>query len=85
MKKTRTLASFDEVANTNTNANINNNVNNDVIGNILGEQQQPKKMLGIYFDADVAGMLDQISTKRGDKSAIVNEAVRRLLTEKGLL
>lgn len=85
MKKPRTLATFNEVANINANINTNTNVNGkDVIDEILNEPKQ-KKMLGIYFDSEVSEALDRISTKRGDKSAIVNEAVKRLLIEKGLL
>lgn len=86
----RNLAGFDavaaEVENTsNINTNVNINVNNDVIDEILGGKQA-KQLVGIYFDEDLAIILNQLADKkRGAKSAIVNEALRRLFQEKGLI
>jgi hypothetical protein len=85
-RQKRTLAGFDEVANTNINVNTNNNVNDDVIGDILGDKKE-KVLVGIYFDPEVAAVLDRVTKggKRGAKSALVNEALKRILIEKGLL
>lgn len=90
MRKTRNLAGFEDVANNNINKNdninINDNTNNNVIDEILSGKPKAKQLVGIYFDPEVAAALDRATgDKRGAKSALVNEAVRQLLQEKGLI
>lgn len=100
-KKRKSLASFGEVANTNNNdVNDNDNVNDNNNVNVNKENKKsvideflevkPKKVMkptGIYFDADVLRVLDELATKggRGAKSKIVNDAVKKLFQEKNLL
>lgn len=89
-RKDRSIAGFGEVAGrqesqaaepTNSNVNVNININ-DLIG-----KEEKKELVGIYFDADVKAVLDRLGKQggRGAKSSIVNQAVRRLLQEQGLL
>lgn len=89
----RTLAGFDDVAKTNNDINVNTNTNNNtdinnsggVLDAILGDKKE-KQMRGIYFDPDLLEVLDRVAgDKRGAKSAIVNEALRQLFQEKGLI
>lgn len=90
-RKNRSLASFDSVADINTNENNNDNVNVNIndnkkvnIEDIL-ETAPKKELVGIYFDADIARELDNLSKgkPRGTKSKLVNEAMRKLLKELG--
>jgi hypothetical protein len=100
MARNRSIAGFGQVANdndnknnnndidVNTNNNINNNIDNNVnIDALLGSAEPKKEMIGIYFDADVAAVLKQLKNqgKRGAQSKVVNEAVKKLFQDKGLL
>jgi hypothetical protein len=82
----------------NDNANVNNNINNDQIQqnepdflDTLLEPGQKKKndliLTGIYLQPDLAKILDSLGKKggRGAKSRLVNDALRKLFNEKGLL
>lgn len=77
MKK-RTLASFDQVAEVNTNVNVNTN---EELNKILQEKEK-SVLVGVYLDPDIAEMLDRLAAgKRGAKSKIVNAALRNFLKE----
>jgi len=79
--KKRTLAGFGEVAN----GNDNNNVNED-LETMLGMEKPKTILTGIYFDPDVLQALDSVSKgKRGMKTKLVNEAVKRFLTQGGYM
>lgn len=63
----------------------------DFIDKLLVEGKKKKKddlvLTGIYLQPDLAHILDSLGKKggRGAKSRIVNEALRKVFTEKGLL
>lgn len=81
--------------NDNGNLNINNNDDNiksgsDTIDKILGEGNKKKDELvltGVYLQPELAKILDRLGKQggRGAKSGIVNDALRKLFDEKGLL
>lgn len=81
-------------SNDNDNVNANNNINNehkpDFLDTLLEPGQKKKNDLiltGIYLQPDIAKILDSLGKKggRGAKSRIVNDALRKLFQEKGLL
>lgn len=83
-------------ANDNTNTNINTNNNNQtnqldyldklIEGNVK-KTDSGTVLTGIYLQKDLAQLLDRLAKKggRGAKSRIVNEALRSIFVEKGLL
>lgn len=82
MSKKRSLAGFDSVASTRQEVEKadNNIVNNINIENIININKKEKKFVGVYLEPDIAAELDRIAEgRKGAKSAIVNEALRRLL------
>lgn len=85
MSKRRNLAGFGEVASQKENDNDNVNVNNN-IENLFTEKEKPI-LVGVYFDPELAKILDEVSKgrPRGAKSKIVNEALRKLFQEMGLV
>lgn len=91
-KRKRSLASFDDVA-SNNNINVNNNnvdkeSEKDSISDLIRAGSKKKKVLtGIYFDEDVLAVLDRLSEQggRGTKTRIVNDAVKKLFQEQGLM
>lgn len=80
MSKKRSLAGFDSVAST-RHENEKNKNNNDInIENIINIEKKEKKFVGVYLEPDIAAELDRIAEgRKGAKSAIVNEALRRLM------
>lgn len=44
-----------------------------------------KKLVGVYFEPEIAELLKTVSNKRGDQSKIVNEAVKRLFQANGMI
>src|SRR5699024_5392692 len=60
---------------------------NSVIKNIIKEQDKPaKKLVGIYFEEDVAHVLDKLGKdKKGIKSQIVNDLIKDVFIEEGFL
>jgi hypothetical protein len=86
LSKKRTLAGFSEVADSNDNVNINNNDNNEDLETLLGMGKEKPKLTGIYFDLDVLQALDKVSSgKKGMKTKLVNEAVKRFLKQGGYM
>lgn len=86
--------------NNNVNVNDDDNVhkdarelpndNPDFLDTLLepGQKKKPDLILtGIYLQPDLARILDGLGKKggRGAKSRVVNEALRKVFTEKGLL
>jgi vacuolar-type H+-ATPase subunit E/Vma4 len=86
--------------NVNENSNVNININKDdhIIDNDNSEdildkiiegttKKEAPKLTGVYLDKDVLKVLNAIAKKggRGVKSKIVNEALRKVFTDKGLL
>ncbi len=68
----------------------NDNKNEDVFDRLLEgkKKKQPKKVwTGVYLKPDIAQVLEILSKKggKGAKSEIVNESLRRVFTEKGLM
>ncbi|MGO4268238.1 hypothetical protein AB4Z22_00075 [Paenibacillus sp. TAF58] len=62
----------------------------DFLDSLLVEKSKKKDelvLVGIYMQPDLAGILDKLGKKggRGAKSRIVNDALRKLFTEKGLI
>lgn len=63
----------------------------DFLDKLLEEGKKKKKddlvLTGIYLQPDLAHILDSLGKKggRGAKSRIVNDALRKVFTEKGLL
>lgn len=54
----------------------------DSIDRLLLASEKPERTYrGYYFDADILAVID----RAGNKSALINEALRRVFTEKGLL
>lgn len=91
MKK-RSIAGFDEVAeeqniNSNNDIDNNNDIKEDSIKNLLNLDKKKKVFVGIYFDPEIADWLDKLHSQegKGAKSKIVNEAVKRLLKQEGIL
>ena len=73
---------------------VNNTVdksgNIDYLDSLIESQNSKKKksvLKGIYFSEDIAETLDKLGEKggRGTRSKIVNEVVRKVFKEKGLL
>lgn len=85
--------------NTNVNVNINENENNnnndeshgDYLDKLIEGNAKKKSnetvLTGIYLQKDISQILDRLAKKggRGAKSKIVNEALKAVFTEKGLL
>ncbi|MDQ0164062.1 ribbon-helix-helix domain-containing protein [Aeribacillus alveayuensis] len=97
-RKNKNLAtSFNNVARNDSNNdvsyinNINNNINkNNFVQSVIGDNDSHEDkyvMRGIYIEKDLAKVIDQLAKKggRGTKSRIVNEALRKVFTESGLL
>lgn len=94
-RKNKNLAtSFNNVAgNENNNTNINVNINsdkNDFVQSVIGnsDNHEDKYVLrGIYIEKDLVQIIDQLAKKggRGTKSRIVNEALRKVFVENGLI
>ena len=96
-RKNKDLAGFGEVANINNDINtkINDNANiNEVNSDTLDELLKGKKKLqdthvlrGFYIENELADVIDRLGEKggRGIKSKIVNEALKIIFKEKGLL
>lgn len=84
MSKKRTLAGFGEVANQDNN-NVNINTNED-LETMLGMDKPKPILTGVYLDPDVLEVLDSLSKgKRGMKTKLVNEAVKRFLVQGGYM
>lgn len=80
MTKKRSLAGFDSVASTRQEVEKTDIVNNINIENIININKKEKRFVGVYLEPDIAAELDRIAEgRKGAKSAIVNEALRRLL------
>lgn len=60
---------------------------NSMITNIIKEQEKPaKKLVGIYFEEDVAQVLDKLAkNKKGVKSQLVNDIIKDAFIEEGFL
>jgi hypothetical protein len=79
--------------NNNINIEINDNVNNDFFDKLLGEDKEIKKkedtqtLRGFYIENDLLAILDSLASNggKGLKSKIVNEALRRVFQDKGLI
>lgn len=79
--------------NDNVNIDVNNNVNDngDYLDQIINSAKKKKsfeqKPTGIYLQEDISKILNDLAKKggRGAKSRIVNEALRAVFTEKGLI
>jgi hypothetical protein len=97
-RKDRSLAGFSELAsekgsNANNNDNVNVNVETgdpDYIDKLLDEGSKKKDdlvLVGVYLQPDLAQILSRLGKKggRGAKSRIVNDALQKLFSEKGLL
>lgn len=85
----------------NKNDNVNDEKDNDLVfennvnsDDILNDLLAPKKkkgdtheMRGIYFEKEVVRIMDKLArnNSKGFKSALVNEAVKRVLREKGYM
>lgn len=86
MNKTRSIASFGELAETEVNDKVNVNVNDNInLKQLLSQEDDEKQLIGVYFEPEIAKMLKNLSKKRGDQSKIVNEAVKRLLQANGMI
>jgi hypothetical protein len=76
--------SDDDMENTIENKSV---VNFDFIDNIGKKKEKKKVFTGIYLDEDVAKSLDKLAKKggKGAKSEIVNDTLKIILQQKGLL
>ena len=94
-RKNKDLAGFNEVANIdiNVNDNISNDVNegnSDTLDQLLkGKKklQETHVLRGFYIENELANVIDRLGEKsgRGIKSKIVNEALKIIFREKGLM
>lgn len=66
---------------------VNNNDNVSKVVNDYDGGSKKKKLIGIHFETDIADKLNEINTKgsKGVQSRFVNDAVRKLMQERGLL
>lgn len=76
--------------NINTNVNVNNNDDGtDFIDQVMegNKKKSTPTLMGFYPEEDIAKTLNMLSKKggRGTKTRIINEALRKLFNEKGLL
>jgi hypothetical protein len=78
--------------NNDANINVNDNINEVDYLDTLIEGNTKKTdaatvLTGIYLQKELSQMLDRLAKKggRGSKSRIVNEALRKVFSEKGLL
>lgn len=88
MSKKRSIAGFGDVASEEQRENlekINLSSLDDIVN--VNANVSNKRLIGIYFEQEVADILKELakSGNRGIQSKIVNEAVKRLFQEKGLL
>jgi len=57
---------------------------NDALDRLLYGEDQPKRIYrGFYIDEDIISIIDNV--KSGNKSDVINEALRMVFKEKGLL
>lgn len=61
----------------------NSNTDSDNIDRLLAGKKPKKEYRGFYFDSDVLAIIDSVSN--GVKSELVNECLRKVFKEKGLL
>lgn len=81
------------ISNDNSKNDDNDNIsdNNDIksaIANILESEAPKKEYVGVYLDSDVHKALNKLcnkSKKKGIKSKVVNDILRSVLKEQGLL
>ena len=81
MSRKRTLAGFDTVAGTRESEPKENNFLIDIdINSIININKNEKKFVGVYLEPEIAAELDRITAgRKGAKSAVVNEALKRIL------
>lgn len=96
MRQRGSIAGFGDVAmpandqNTNANidasANVNANTNSAFVDEITGRRES-SILMGLYIKDDIAKVLNQLAKKAGTggKSRVVNEALRKVFTEIGML
>lgn len=67
----------------------NNSDSNDVFDAILSKKKgkNDKVFIGVYLDSDIADILEKLHKKHGKgiKSEFINEALRKVFLEKGLI
>lgn len=89
----RSLASFGDVANINVinddnrnnddNNKINKNSNN--IMDVIKPQKSEKKLIGIYFDPEVAEKIRRVAGgQKGAQSRLVNEVMKRFFQSENM-
>lgn len=66
-----------------TNIKNNSKIASDNIDRILAGKKVKKEYRGFYLDSDVMGVIDSVGN--GIKSELVNECLRKVFKEKGLL
>lgn len=71
---------------------VNDEDNDDYFRNLASGKKVPKKkpkkvFTSFYMDADLATEVDKIAARgeKGDKSKLINQAIRKLLEEYGVL
>jgi ribosomal protein S8 len=82
-----------DVVNTNVNSDIDNiNEDDDYLRDLVAGKKTTKKkakkvFTSFYMDPDLAAEVDKIAARgeKGDKSKLINAAIRKLLEEYGVL
>lgn len=76
----------------NDSININDNDDDDYLRNLVSGKKVTKKkakkvFTSFYMDPDLAGEVDKIASRgeKGDKSKLINAAIRKLLEEYGVI
>ncbi|UAK18090.1 hypothetical protein [Sporolactobacillus terrae] len=96
--KNRTLAGFNEVANSEPSKEIKENNqkmkettseshNNNAVDDLIENEKKKTILRGFVLDIDVVKAIDRISKGkgRGFKSEFVNTVLKQVLSDKGLL
>jgi hypothetical protein len=77
-----TVQSTPEITSKKTSKKTINN-DSDAIDMLLAGKKAKKEYRGYYFDSDVLGVIDSVDS--GIKSELINECLRKVFREKGLL
>lgn len=87
------MPASDQSANTTADANIDVNIDASANANTaafvdqISDRRKSSILMGLYIKDDIAKVLNQLAKKAGTggKSKVVNEALRKVFTEIGLM
>lgn len=83
----KTYVNDNNVINVNSNNEDDEYLRNLAIGNKAKKKRQKKVFTSFYMDPDLAAEVDKIASRgeKGDKSKLINRAIRKLLEDYGVI